>query len=162
MITDESVVPDGSSQEIKIGLDPSGATTVTQQGSWEAGLQSCFRHRPSNRKLTFGEVQVEAYCFGGSLQMLQSRSHVGEVPGQDAVIQVEQSEVEAGLPKGAGNLVQGYRKKQWAQRVALLYSTTRLQGAGPKLQPARLSVAPGGPSSQLREVSPDLLKHHGP
>ena len=133
MITDESVVPDGSSQEIKIGLDPSGATTVTQQGSWEAGLQSCFRHRPSNRKLTFGEVQVEAYCFGGSLQMLQSRSHVGEVPGQDAVIQVEQSEVEAGLPKGAGNLVQGYRKKTVGPEglPAVLHNTT--PGCGPQI-----------------------------
>jgi hypothetical protein len=138
----ESIVPNGSPEELKVAKDPTSSVPVQQQSMREMRLQSRRTSGSHNNGFTLAEVQAEPEASRLLLDMGQGCGHSWNVTCQHAIIEVEHGKVEVALAKFQRQRLQCHRKKQRTQWVPLLHPGLRLQAQSAKLQPSGLLVAP--------------------
>ena len=115
-------------------------------------------NRPDRNKFTFGQVQNQINVSCPDLNQAEHTANCSNLPGQDPIIKVMDGNIQVSIAEILGKGLDGRRKQERPQRVALLDPSLGLDNPISKLKPSGALIAPGRPTAQRREVLQNCKK----
>jgi hypothetical protein len=84
----------GSTQELKVCQDAAAAIGALNQRGREFGCHVCRRSHANRNGFTLGQVDSPPQSCGSLLELGEGIADISKRPGQNAIIQVEDGEVD--------------------------------------------------------------------
>jgi hypothetical protein len=153
----ESGASNGSTKKLEVTVgEDSGLSSfgVDQELLGKKGGQVSVRRRPWEDEFALLHIEFETQSLTVRLQVFEGGAHGLGITGQDAVVQVEQVQVQRGLldlREFFDQFMDGQGEEERTQRVSLLNASGRVDRVRAKLEVGGGTVTPVGPFGKARE-----------
>ena len=121
----EGVPTNCSTKKLEIPLQPRGTITAREDLGQQVRHQVSMLELANCNHLAFGGIQSQAQGSTTRLNMAQSSTNGCHIPRNDAIVQIEKSEVQRPGSEFLSELVNGCSKQQWSQAICFSHRLTR-------------------------------------